>query len=224
MIRVHLQKCLLSPDYERQRFLTFLEATLNTARYSNHFVACFSQASDQLSQWRAYARDRSGFSIGFVSEELKAAMKNQPVKLVPCIYTPEAQTAIVAEMCEDIVSEFLACKKMDLLTNSAAGTLIRRLMEVAPILKDPSFSEEQEWRLVNDAHPGRIYFRAGSSMLLPYVKFSLAESEQPLKFKEVVVGPTPHMQLSLISASQLVSMPSVWCHQIRPSQVPYRSW
>jgi hypothetical protein len=113
---------------------------------------------------------------------------------------------------------------------NAVAAFFVGLLRFAPALKHPSFFEEREWRVVSgvltpkDANPK---FRAGKSMLIPYQEFKLANPGLPIPIARVIVGPTPHMNLSISSLTQLVlSSENVdrdtWT--IAPSRTPYRSW
>src|SRR5215207_8252115 len=51
--------------------------------YSRQFLACFSTDGDSLSQWRAYADDAQGFSIGFCLTDLDLPAKFQHVEYDP---------------------------------------------------------------------------------------------------------------------------------------------
>jgi hypothetical protein len=95
---------------------------------------------------------------------------------------------------------------------------------VAPTIKHPSFYEEEEWRLISGAlgtGMAKILFRIGKSMIVPYLKFDLGK-EFPLR--EIVVGPSPHKDLSVNSVRILLSAKKLRNIDIDSSSVPYRSW
>ena len=75
-----------------------------------------------------------------------------------------------------------------------------------------------------------VGYRPGRSMLVPYYDFSMTGIEGgKLPFKEINIGPTPHMNLSKMSVNGLLfkffgddssrSIPDVEC-----SKIPYRTW
>ncbi len=51
------------------------------------FLSCFSKDGDSLSQWRAYADDGRGFSIGFSLKELRRL----PIQILEVLYDPKEQ-------------------------------------------------------------------------------------------------------------------------------------
>jgi hypothetical protein len=114
--------------------------------------------------------------------------------------------------------------------DKAVGMFFAGLIKFAPALKDPSFFEEKEWRVVSDiVNPVRspLKFRAGRSMLIPYQEFKLAADRHKMPISRIIVGPTPHKDLSTTSLLYfLLNSPNVEPHSwtIAPSHVPYRSW
>jgi hypothetical protein len=60
------------------------------------FVASFSEAEDQLSQWRGYSQGSSGVSLSFNLTTLRPpAHIDTLVTFAPCIYKPEEKKAIL---------------------------------------------------------------------------------------------------------------------------------
>jgi hypothetical protein len=60
-------------------------------------------------------------------------------------------------------------------------------------VKEPSFAEEREWRLlVIDERTEHVLFRAGPSGPVPYIELTLPE---PSPVREIVIGPAPEREL-----------------------------
>jgi hypothetical protein len=205
------------------------------------YVASFSEVGDSLSQWRAYSTDGIGFSVGFDSACLRMAYVPDTVNGKPTSIM--AQIAKVRYLSVDddqsidsiieAVSEFAqaALSVTEKLHQAPEAVLFSdsfgaSVKLVAPIFKHDAFSEEREWRLIISKTLGRVAsrrFRAGKSMLIPYV-----EAEPKLEgsyfIREVIVGPTPHPALSKEAVASLfdsIGGPEVL---IRNSNVPYRHW
>jgi hypothetical protein len=89
-------------------------------------------------------------------------------------------------------------------------------LNLAPALKNTSFSEEQEWRLIGGpfklGHP-QIQFRPASWAVVPYFEFELTERE-PLEIEEIVVGPNPYPELARRSVEYLVASLPVKCKRV----------
>jgi hypothetical protein len=121
------------------------------------FVACFSEHPDMLSQWRAYAEDGLGFSIGFDPAEfeievitptdLKADWQGRNrLGLARVIYSEADQSRWVQEVMKRHLS------------NTSLQDPISQIKEVVPCLtelfrlatffKNPAFEEEREWRMI----------------------------------------------------------------------------
>ena len=120
------------------------------------FVGSLSEAKDRLSQWRAYSSIGGGFSIGFDPKLIERQAKKQGFYLLKCEYDPEKQKAICAELisngcraaqeAEIRFPEQQEEKKQSVRTIGLWHGFVEPLMQIAPVLKNPSFEEEREWR------------------------------------------------------------------------------
>ena len=100
------------------------------------------------------------------------------------------------------------------------------LVRIAALLKDQSFHEEREWRLISpvcDNYANApISYREGKSMLVPYMEFPLAQSDQgSLLIEHIFVGPTPNMNLAIGSLTKFLSRAGI-AHQLSNCEIPYR--
>jgi len=189
------------------------------------FVGSFSEEGDLLSQWRAYTSKGIGFSIGFQFDYLKRLVENQQLRILRCVYEESEHAAVVEKLIN-----FGATLVKDGESQEGETAFFLGLFQVAPAMKHPSFSEEREWRIVSDVGwPNTVSpkFRPGKSMLIPYREFNLAGQGQKMSISRIIVGPTPHMSLSVSSLFYLLASsenvePHSWT--IVPSSVPYRSW
>jgi Protein of unknown function (DUF2971) len=199
--------------------------TLDAIKDLPVFVGSLSERADLLSQWRAYTPHGVGFSVGFEYDHLTQMAVTQDCRIIKCVYDQKDHDAIV-----DNLIERAAAKIEPGNYREVTAEFYRLLYEVAPALKDVSFFEEREWRIVTKIvmpTDPKTKFRAGRSMLIPYHEFKLAAENQKMPIKRVIVGPNPHMQLSISSLSNLLfaseNVDSVtW--SVAPSRVPYRSW
>ena len=219
------------------------EALSMSPEHINVCVCSFSEASDSLSQWRAYGGS-SGFAIGFSPEVLGAAVEKQNFFLVQCIYDPATQVDIVRALVEEVLDEHLSKspvfedRESDEVFWKTGGNLLTYLYRYAPMLKDQSFEEEREWRIISrPILAPSLDFREGRSLIVPYYRLPLWENDQKTHVHEIVVGPTRDGERSMRSVSRLVkgrnvmssSPSSTWSPipaytPIRVSQVTYRDW
>ena len=212
----------------------------------NVCVCSFSEASDSLSQWRAYGGS-SGFAIGVSQDVLKAAVEKQKFSLAKCIYDPATQVDIVQALVGEVLDEYVS-KDPGIegwqpdgedaqMFWDTGGNLLNYLYTYAPMLKDRAFEEEREWRIISSpilAH--NFDYREGRSLIIPYYRFPLWEEGQRTEIHEIMVGPTQDIDRSIKSVRKMIMGRNVigdrslngherWGHPpVKPSQVPYRDW
>ena len=171
------------------------------------FVASFCEESDLLSQWRGYA---AGFAIGFAADGL-AALGDGPgaPRLVQVDYGAGSGRRRLRGLFEQLADggPYSAEERERL-----ARTVL--LPEMARV-KEPSFAEEKEWRLlVVEGRPERILFRVDASGVVPYVEIALPE---PSPVREVVIGPAADQQLHRRGVEQLLARRGYHGVEIRES-------
>lgn len=223
------------PTEVKEFISDILTSHLNSLKTGPVFAASLSTQRDQLSQWRGYCPDSGGFMIGFDRAELQRLAKEQGFGLNHCIYNLAKQQKIINKKIEclsqiihsdespqpniELDSYFTTISKARL--NFALNFLL-----LAPRFKHPSFKQEDEWRLVSDptdSIPRKIKFREGKSTIVPYIEFSLSNKMSSMPIKEIMVGPTPHPDLSLNSVRELLRNKGISCN-ISKSDIPFRSW
>lgn len=124
------------------------------------YAACFSEKGDKLSQWRAYADDAKGISIGFNSYILKdIANIDELMKLKKIIYPNEQVPNEISEFSKSfLVNIYSALQNRDvngIFHNDYSSSLFimlssSLLFQNSIFFKNPAFEEEEEWRLVLD--------------------------------------------------------------------------
>ena len=194
----------------------------------NVCVCSFSEDNDSLPQWRAYSGTTSGFAIGFTGKFLAEVAKIESFYLAPCIYDRSKQRELIRALVEDVLEENIEGTLWEHKYHvPKGGNLCAYLHRYAPILKDPSFEEEKEWRIISkplSCSFERFEFRPGNSMLIPYYRFPLSNEKVPFDVHEIVVGPTPHPAQAKPSASSFLVSQGVLDIPVNNSIVPYRSW
>jgi hypothetical protein len=214
------------------------------------FVTSFSESGDLLSQWRAYCPAGRGVSIGFRKDVLQTVARARGFRLVRCKYDLLSQKEAVRKIVRDLVAELdELCAvpeprplgpeatmdtepEADMERPYNAEDLVRvfvaEFARVAPQMKDGAFKEEREWRLIgvpSEFNRLNVHYRPGASYLVPYVRFPLPQSETGLlEFADMILGPTPHPDLSRRAIVNLLGTRDVQIDQVRGTSVPYRSW
>jgi hypothetical protein len=194
------------------------------------FVCSFSEESDLLSQWRGYCSQVSGFSIGFDTKIMMENLKKHSFEISQCNYKIEEQKLIILKLIKEFVIGFrkIENKNIEKVTELALKFQSAFYGNV-PRLKDQSFKEEKEWRFVLSVRtvkfykPDEINFREGKSMLIPYMSVPLWQENEKIPIKEIIIGPTPHMDLSQRALETFLLKNHVIATEIKHSKIPFRN-
>ena len=217
--------------YEIRRRVCLLD-NISTIENINICVISLSEAKDLLSQWRAYADGVGGFSIGFNVETLRSKAAENGFELVKCIYEEDCQLKVIQELILETLRDDFNINKVqsdpsngkNVFVMKTGGDFAEKLIRIAPVLKNESFREEKEWRLISKPTSVRaMKFRPGKSSLLPYIDFNLGESKS-FYLKEVVSGPSPNKHLMESSAKMLMSKYGFDSNRVVSSKIPFKNW
>jgi hypothetical protein len=201
----------------------------------NVCVASFTELGDQLSQWRGYGRPGDSYSIGFPGAYLQENWRREMWVLSRCLYDYDEQVAAVGEVVQRAVERFQFLlepgrmtetdpgKIMGAAAESAGFEYIFALLRVAAAIKDPSFAEEREWRLISGRlDRPKMSFRAGKHTLIPYHRLALRDLEgQDLR---VLVGATQHPTLAMGAVLEVMQHEGLRYSSLDHSKVSFRDW
>lgn len=209
------------------------------------FVTSFSFQDDSLMHWRSYCPANNGVSIGFRTESLRASYVNctpQIGVLVPevtfgPVYYLEPENHVLID--EAIRNAYKAAESSSLPAreHTLLDRLVYELASYACFVKDQSFRNEHEFRLVVGSVAWRqdlLCFRANKSTLVPYVEINLSDRDSASQASEkkspplneiasITIGPTANMSLSYESLYSFCSTRGIEA-TIKESNVPYRDW
>lgn len=150
-------------NYLLQKEYDFLDYEFSKGGVAN-FVVCFCEEGDMLSQWRGYANDGRGCSLGFSISELKnyCSKNNDAITLERVEYkTPQEMDEIIIEKAKKILDELKGMRKYikefihvanteekvdDMLSFFFHQMIVNVLMSSLKY-KDTAFKEEKEWRI-----------------------------------------------------------------------------
>lgn len=183
-------------------------------------VASLSENGDSLSQWRGYCPTGGGYAAGFNHGRLSIMAEKQGFKLLPCAYTHSEHNSLLKPLIEPLFS--VALENLD----QELNYFVNKFVQIAPMIKHNSFSEEREWRLISGVFATNRpdwKVRIGRTMLIPYTEFNFGK-ENESALCEVVVGPTPHHYLSGSSVSSALHKAKIKNWTVRYSQSPFRDW
>jgi hypothetical protein len=223
-----------------------------TLAASGHvFATSFTENGDLLSQWRGYSTP-SGFAIGFDPERLVSSIRahnpNLLVELRGCEYDEEAQRAALSESRSleqfdyDVFGPyqtFLQNKdktdeeesfwagRAQTSAHMHAGPIAAEIADKARWFKDPTFSEEDEWRLGVEPADYSVprEFRARSTLVVPYIVLKMGLSREDRRespIRAVRVGPCVNPNAIMQAVSMLTNTHRLHV-DISKSKVPYRN-
>lgn len=141
------------------------------------YVASFSEAGDDLGQWRAYAADGHGYAICFDATRLETLANSYFCRVV---YDRPSQLLLVKTLVRrhvKLVDELEAAGMTKAAAVRGVGeALAIQLERVGPLLKHEAFAHEREWRLFVYSHPDAttapefIETRVRGQLVVPYLK------------------------------------------------------
>ncbi len=226
-----VEKILAKNVFEAPKiFLEKLRESLFRVQDINIFVASFSEKGDQLSQWRGYCPN-GGYAIGFSGNDLRELALEQDFKLLPCVYDSTDQCILLYEIirdhiyCYETQKETTPLEQREKLLNEIGKSFSQHLVYFAPLIKNTSFKEESEWRIVSKPkaiNSADVNFRTRNSLLVPYCKFNLTRDTQKLKLDTIRVGPMPHDDLAMQSIVDFVIRHDIEFQGVTKSKIPYR--
>ncbi len=169
--------------------------------YFRPHIACFSKDGDLMSQWRAYANDGKGISIGFNREYFESIkmLDNKEFEIFDVVYKPKEQEKLLKNL-------FLTTmkKKLEFLEelNGSKGDancfeeimFTGDLLKYGMIFKNETFFEEKEVRLIHGfdeiaAEPDIFEYRVTQDDLISFVEIPIDVENSYPPIKEIILGP-----------------------------------
>lgn len=197
-------------------FIEEIDKYLNmSGKFCLPLAACFSESGDVLSQWRAYANNGEGFSIGFDA----SILKNLAVRPLRVLYEKDKQIAEI----KSFIKVLHSVEEGEV--NKIGNDFHRYCMELAfdlSAFKNPSFIEEQEIRLIhllnfedsnnsfrlvdpggsafNESKEGeKVGFFMKESSPVAFIDMDFTNSNEFNAIKSVIIGPRNSSLTSAIS-------------------------
>jgi len=132
-----------------------LSQKIPASQYTKHFLCCFSEAQDLLSQWRAYGDDGKGVAIGFNSRQISKMVCDETYGFTKVIYQKKKVRDFLYTTISDrltmILEEFSKNQKIsDSDTEQFmidVATIVYAIWQEGFVYKHKSFKEEREWRI-----------------------------------------------------------------------------
>ena len=234
VIRAAIKRRRTAESEKHDKFLAETESAFS-AKAHDFCQASLTESGDLLSQWRGYTENGNGYCVGFDANAIRArAGVDGEWLLTRCEYRPSRQE----EMAEALVDQWFqswekvnaAPQKLGFWENLFGPSFEFAIAAnvLALSFKDPSYSEEREWRVViNESGTEKVRFRTGKSMITPYLEIDLRPSQPEqceVAMKRVIVGPCPHPSLAADSVRMLLDTKDYKEVEVIPSVIPFRAW
>ena len=197
------------------------------------FAACFSEAEDDLGQWRGYGGGECGYAIGFKSQGILDALKRRPgALLLPMGYADSIHSFIVTDVLRLAEIYFRNGLTRSLPPDAWAQEFVAafgyELNIIAAVVKHPKFAGEAERRiatLLQVDEYDQLIFRQKRTLLARHLPLNLAtdiDGARRLPITRIYVGPGPAQQVSKISVGDLLMQCRYQNISVELSRVPYR--
>lgn len=193
-----------------KKFHTFLDSKFaeTPSTYSNLYVASLSEKVDDLSQWRAYGgkQGENGYCIGFDTAFLKTGHISYSTN--PFLGKVSYDENRHRQMCRrilDIVFRWFAAgvgrDNLDLRAKLIYRWLERYAFLWFPLMKNKSFEDEAEWRIVcraSRSEEANLKFRPRENMISRHVPqtYLRPDNTNLLPIQSVLVGPSRYQDIS----------------------------
>ncbi|GEM_PF-1336419 len=233
-----------------EKTISTRENSLSLLDHINYdiYITSFSENGDLLDQFRAYGNDGAGYSIGVKPNELKQkksghvifSYQQTELTFIKVEYNPQTQKALAEKTIEETIKTLQQIVDSNLHSQKKNGdTIIERcrqiFVQLALFYKHPSFSNEQEWRIIqakmgNKIRDGQraategLFYRNRNNIFVPYIELDFTSREYIgyLPLSQIILGPKLHenayisLQMFLDTLNYIDAMP-----QIKFSELPY---
>lgn len=174
---------------------------LYSKQLPNVYIASFSEGSDLLSQWRAYANDGFGVAIGFNSDYFK---DNEMVQTSGVLYDEKLQDEQIDLMLKPLesINENIDINSEEF--NEICKEIIVDINNLSARSKNELFKEEQEVRLIHtpkiiddkknkrfifENNLSQMMFRSVCGNLIPYFELMFEDEKESPAIFEIIKGP-----------------------------------
>jgi hypothetical protein len=178
----------------------------------SEFITCFCEDGDLLSQWRAYGSDQ-GYSLGFDTELLE----RQDIDTLSPVQYGISTPHVFFENELEYATQPTAHPGVE--AYYSALSLIPRIA----LVKNPSFSEEKEWRLLKTLEfyvqsDYKINFRPSPMGAIGFI--SIPYKKECLR--EIIIGPGPYSESCLSAVQTMLTCNDFMETTCQVSKIPYR--
>lgn len=214
-------------------FIEALEKAIDFIKEQDSpYILSMTTNNDLLSQWRGYTNNGVGVNIGFSNK----FFEENNLKVYKCIYEVEKQKEIINHILTQSIfmfigitnsqgifkdSEEIEHSQYNEAVNIAGKYFIDRTVFFCSLIKDKSFIEEDEWRLLLYNEKSEINFLNKGNYFRPYKKIKIKNLNESII--EVIMGPNSQEQLCELSLKMLFNKYNIEIEKLKQSEIPYRN-
>jgi hypothetical protein len=199
-----------------------------------YFVTCFTELEDDLSQWRAYGGGENGYALGFKASDLFGVSQSIVVKVN---YDQSLHVRLAEETAKATVTYYIAGlnedggRDPDAWADEFLFVWNELITRIAPLVKDPGFESEQEYRIVKQFTPGdvgQLHFLQKNSLMSRHLPLQLPSgmaasgSGYRLPISSIMVGPCRHRHVSRASIGSLLLQKFYAMNMVSVSRSPFQ--
>jgi len=201
------------------------------------FVTCFSTEKDDLSQWRAYSGGENGYAIAF----LAGGFFGRGSFVARVNYEKEQHKQVAENVANATMSFFkeglyarptgeINTATIDTWATEFLGVWEGLVGRLAPMIKDPAFRGENEYRIVHELQVremGQLRFRQKQTLMSRHLPLifpppNYATQSQLLPITEVMVGPSRHKEISRVSVDTFLRQKGYSAVPVTMSNIPFQ--
>jgi len=193
------------------------------------YVCCFSAKNDQLSQWRGYADNAQGFSIGFRTSHLSnIAFHQQKVCLEKVLYNEPEQNEKINAFIDQIEGSIQSQATSKASHVSALLELSKHFHRMAVTFKQPGFVEENEYRLIfqfgNDSPEFReLDYIEKKNQFFPVIHADYQTNNHDSAIDSIMLGPENPNKWNIFNLQMMYTKYTELAIGFDLSSTPYRN-
>jgi hypothetical protein len=197
-----------------EKFVEYVSSAARPDVYEKtpYYLACFSEADNSLSQWRAYGGSQ-GYALRLPGDLSTSAeyqhdgRQNPGITLLKVVYERNFHESYVRTLIGLLIRICEAPVLAAIHEKEGSEVALARFLpffwgqidRASYRFKHPDFAVEKEWRLVAWGDVHREMYRAGSD-LVPYIEMPVWASSRPgvpMPITAVLAGPNPYPERTL---------------------------
>lgn len=190
-----------SKDELKKAFLLTLKDHCETDSAYTSYVVSLTSRKDDLSQWRGYASDGYGFSIGFDCAAIKDRLPSRQFSFGEIGYNARAHDRLVKEAIQEFWENFSEGFENERLLLESCEELESVISSYCARYKHSSFKMEDEWRIHLYPTIKSIKVRTSGKRLVPFCEVSLGDR---LPIKQIGIGPSFRSQENMYAVERLL--------------------